>query len=221
MQREKRGRPGIFGRGQHAAPAFLDLHIATLERFVGVELFGDPPQVGQGARPLFNLDPDRPVAEPDRRKPFLRPVIFPVEQRRAERPGRAGKIDETNWALEVLAIRDLYLLVDWCSGHKLKVSFAKKSNGEYRSCDKQIIVSTHLSPRKQVVVLLHECGHHLIDGQDIQDRFALGYSQINPEIIKTFSHRLACLEEEFEAWHRGWKLAKRLSLTVDRDYFDE
>ncbi len=140
---------------------------------------------------------------------------------RAVQSGRARKIDETNWALDVLAIRDLYMLVGWCSDHKLKVSFAKKSNGEYRSHDKQIIVSTHLSPRKQAVVLLHECGHHLIDGQDIQDRFALGYSQIDPEIIKTFSHRLACLEEEFEAWHRGWKLAKRLNLTVDRDFFDE
>lgn len=140
---------------------------------------------------------------------------------RAVQSGRAQKVDETNWALEVLAISDLSQLVTWCTGHKLRVTFAKKSNGEYHSRDKQIIVSSHLVPRKQVVVLLHECGHHLIDGQDIQDRFALGYSQVDPEIIKTFPHRLACLEEEIEAWHRGWKLAKRLSLTVDRDFFDE
>ncbi len=139
---------------------------------------------------------------------------------RAQQSGTATKKDETEWALDVLAIGDLSALVDWCRDHKLKVVFEKKSNGTYSQADKQITVSTHLMPRKQVIVLLHECGHHLISSQELNERFSLGYCQIDPEIKKTFEHRLACLEEEIEAWHRGWKLACRLSLTIDRDSFD-
>ena len=71
-----------------------------------------------------------------------------------------------------------------------------------------------------MIVLLHECGHHLIGVNDDHDRFGMGYPQSDPEITKTFHHRVSCLEEEMEAWHRGWKLAKRLNLTVDRDVFD-
>jgi len=140
---------------------------------------------------------------------------------RAVQSGRAQKIDETNWALDVLAINDLELLVNWCKNHKLKVVFAKKSNGTYYHDDKQITICSNLSPRSQVIVLLHECGHHLIEVQELHERFVLGYSQTDPEITKTFEHRIACLEEEFEAWHRGWKLARRLCLCVDRESFDK
>lgn len=131
-----------------------------------------------------------------------------------------NKAYEVFWALEVLAISDLTCLVTWCVEKKLKVSFSKKPNGTYNSQSKEIIVSSRLATRNQVVVLLHECGHHLIGDDDDHDKFGMGYPQSNPAVTKTFHHRIACLEEELEAWYRGWKLGKRLGLSIDRDHFD-
>jgi hypothetical protein len=139
---------------------------------------------------------------------------------RAHVAAPSNKESELAWALEVLAISDLSKLVDWCKERKLKVTFAKKPNGTYHSQSKEIIISSRLSTRNQVSVLLHECGHHLIGVNDDHDRFGMGYPQSDPEVTKTFHHRVSCLEEELEAWHRGWKLAKRLDLRIDRDHFD-
>lgn len=139
---------------------------------------------------------------------------------RALNSGSSSKKIELEWALDVLAISDLGTIIEWCKEKKLKVLFAKKSNGTYHSQSKEIFISSRLSPRHQVIVLLHECGHHLIGVNDDHDRFGMGYPQSDPEVTKTFHHRVSCLEEEMEAWHRGWKLAKRLSLTIDRDTFD-
>ena len=70
--------------------------------------------------------------------------------------------------------------------------------------------------------LLHECGHHLIGMKEHHERFGQGYPLGNdPAVAKTKAHKVACLEEEFEAWHRGWKLARRLGLAITRSDFDE
>ena len=139
---------------------------------------------------------------------------------RAHVSGKPNHEIELEWALNVLAIRDLGILTSWCKDRGVKVVFVKKSNGTYHSGQKQISISSRLTPRNQVLVLLHECGHHLIGVNDDHDRFGMGYPQSDPEVTKTFHHRVSCLEEEMEAWHRGWKLAKRLDLRVNRLEFD-
>ena len=48
----------------------------------------------------------------------------------------------------------------------------------------------------------------------------MGYGQTDAAITRTFQHRLACLEEEIEAWHRGRNLAKKLKLRIDEDIID-
>lgn len=140
---------------------------------------------------------------------------------RALRAGQPAQKIEPDWAHDVLAIGDLALLTVWCSERKVKVSFLKKQNGTYHSGSKEITISSRLSPRNQVIVLLHECGHHLIGVSGDSNRFEMGYWQVEPEVTKTFHHRLTCLEEEMEAWHRGWRLAGRLGLRVDRELFDQ
>ena len=83
---------------------------------------------------------------------------------RALNSGSSSKKIELEWALDVLAISDLITIIEWCKEKKLKVLFAKKSNGTYHSQSKEIFISSRLSPRHQVIVLLHECGHHLGQG---------------------------------------------------------
>lgn len=136
--------------------------------------------------------------------------------------GRPAHEIEPEWAIDLLAIGDLEKLVAWCKDRKVKVLFAKKQNGTYYFASKEVVMSSRLSPRNQVIVLLHECGHHLIGDKEDHGRFAMGYPcASDPVISKTFHHRVSCLEEEIEAWNRGWRLAERLGLCVDRGLFDQ
>jgi hypothetical protein len=139
----------------------------------------------------------------------------------ATKPEASQRIRDAAWVSDLKAIDDLEALVEWCATRCIKVVFAKKALGSYATADKVITISSRLKPRNQSVVLLHECGHHLCGGADHHDRFGMGYPQATePSVRRTFHHRVSCLEEEIEAWHRGWKLAVRLGLNVSRDDFD-
>lgn len=136
--------------------------------------------------------------------------------------GEDRKLLEIQWATDVLAISDLGKLVTWCVGRGVTVSFGKKQNGVYDTATKTIVISAHARPLRQVAYLLHECGHHLIGDDDHHGRFEAGYPcSEDPAASKTFKHKLSCLEEEMEAWHRGWKLAIRVGLHVSREQYDE
>ena len=128
---------------------------------------------------------------------------------------------EWKWHNEVNAINDLKKLIAWCEKRGLSVKFMKKSMATYTHSAKEIEVSSHLPPPSQLIVLLHECGHHLIGGAEKHVRFSMGYPQTDPDAKKTFQHRVTILDEEMEAWHRGWKLACRLGLRLNRDEFDK
>ena len=128
---------------------------------------------------------------------------------------------ETQWCRDVFYIEKLNAIVEWCESKGIDVVMAKKANGVYDPGDATITITCRASPEKQLHYLLHECGHHLIGMKEHHERFGKGYPQgNNPKVMNTFEHKLACLEEEIEAWHRGWKLSRRLRLNVDREQFD-
>lgn len=127
---------------------------------------------------------------------------------------------EASWARDVIAIDDLTRLVEWCGARGLGVEFVKKPMGTYHAGSKKVSISSRAGPVKQLVLLLHECGHHLIGMKEHHDRFGMGYPQTDPAITRTFHHRVSVLDEEMEAWARGWKLARRLDLTLPRETFD-
>ena len=113
-------------------------------------------------------------------------------------------------------------VVGWCSSRGLTVVFGKRPGGTYETGDKKIIIACRAAPEKQLYYLLHECGHHLIGFKEQDERFGMGYPKVDdPDYNSTFHHKFACLEEEMEAWHRGWRLAKRLRLKIPRDGFDK
>ena len=140
---------------------------------------------------------------------------------RALRRGVDKRVIEPQWAIDVMAIGDLERIIDWCTSKGICVTFAKKVGGTYDPESKNVVLASRLSPARQVAFLLHECGHHLIGRKEHHERFGMGYPQTDPEIKKTFQHRVAVLEEELEAWHRGWKLAERLDLSLGRETFDD
>lgn len=129
---------------------------------------------------------------------------------------------EAQWFRDMLYIEKVAMVVNWCSTKGITVILAKKANAVYEPDSKQITLSGRAAPEKMLHYLLHECGHHLIGMEEHHERFGEGYPRGGePRVTNTFKHRLACLEEEAEAWHRGWKLAKRLGLEADRQEFDK
>ena len=143
-------------------------------------------------------------------------AVAPLRSRDKE----AHSAAERKWVGDIVAIGALDRVIGWCSERCIDVNFVKKPLGTYFYGTKEIYISSRLKPYNQLVILLHECGHHLIGDAEHHDRFGLGYPQTDPEVTKTFRHRVACLEEELEAWHRAWKLSQRLELNLDRDEFD-
>jgi len=126
------------------------------------------------------------------------------------------------WVRDVHHIDALGDVVEWCTLKGIKVQFGKKAGGLYDTQSKTITMTSHAGPEKQLYMLLHECGHHLIGFKVEDERFGKGYPCVeDTNVNTTFHHRFACLEEEIEAWHRGWKLSKRLGLQLDREAFDK
>lgn len=130
---------------------------------------------------------------------------------------------ETQWVRDVIYVDRLACVVEWAAARKLVVVFAKRSAGVFDPNTNEIIISSRARPERQLYYLLHECGHYLIGCQGRHERFQDGYPSAigNPQVKKTFKYKITCLEEELEAWHRGWKLAKRIGLGLDKTAWDE
>lgn len=152
--------------------------------------------------------------------------VFNVEAwiDRAERRYRAavkrGQVDAvTNYAIDLRAIKGLEATIDWCTARGLTVIFNGRRGGTYYSTTKRITISNLASPRQQLHNLLHECGHHLIGQKHKRtERFGMGYGAGSEKWhTGTQHHVIDILDEEFEAWARGWKLGKKLGSLSDSD----
>lgn len=130
----------------------------------------------------------------------------------------AGVKLQAQWAEDVVGIYALSQLVNWCCQRGVTVDFAHRNNGVYDSSTKTIVISNRALPLRQAIYLAHECGHHLVGPNE---KFSHGYERSNdPQFNRTFRHKMACLEEEIEAWNRGRKLLERLGTTVPSEKFD-
>lgn len=134
---------------------------------------------------------------------------------RAERKFNRHK-DRSEFQRELRFIRDIEVVIAWCDARGVLVEFKRKPSMYYPD-GSNIVVAAGLPTESRLHVLLHECGHHLIGSKDEHERFGRGYSD---ERTRSAHHKLDVLEEEFEAWHRGFKLAARLGVKVDKDSFD-
>jgi hypothetical protein len=106
-------------------------------------------------------------------------------------------------------------VLNWCTSRGLSVEWPRSQGGSYDPTDKVITVSSSSVPRIQLQVLLHECGHHLIGRPKAGYRFSMGYGATHD--LRADSHKIDILDEEFEAWERGWKLGKRLGALKQSD----
>lgn len=126
---------------------------------------------------------------------------------------------------DLAAIDALEAVIGWCASRQVDVVFSRRPNGLYESGDEKtrsrITLNGRLSPESQLFVLLHECGHHLIGDRKPNQRFGNGWHAADGAAKRTLLHRVDIIDEELEAWHRGWNLAKRLRIKVNLGRYNE
>jgi hypothetical protein len=121
------------------------------------------------------------------------------------------------------AVDGLKRTIAWARRRGFNVEF-EPCSGRYGFCfnkSKKIVVDPRLSFETQLHVLLHECGHALIDsGQRFRHEWPRGYDAAeNGYSTHDHRHKVAVLVEEIEAWCRGRKLASRLKLMLNDEAF--
>ncbi len=94
-------------------------------------------------------------------------------------------------------------------------------------CDftsRNIYVSSRLGIEKRLYVLMHEVGHVLIRWN--WDKFEKEFSShaghyMDGRRSRSRDFKVSTLEEEFEAWKRGKRVAKRLGVVIDDEKFSK
>ncbi len=120
---------------------------------------------------------------------------------------------------ETRYIDSLEKVLQWCEKKKLSVDWIGRGGGSYDFAEKQITVSSRSLPRIQLFVLLHECGHYLIGKPKAGGRWSAGYSTVDIFSYKSDLYKIDVLDEEFEAWGRGWDLGLKLGAVTAADRY--
>jgi hypothetical protein len=89
---------------------------------------------------------------------------------------------------------------------------------------KEINICSRKGVEKKLYSLLHECGHALIRenwskfSKEFPAHAECGY---DGRKNRTDNYRISLVEEEYEAWKRGKRLAKRLGIELDEKRFEK
>ena len=117
------------------------------------------------------------------------------------------------------------LIAAWAKTRGYSV-FGKWDEDAFYDKDKEIVYSLRTKEKRhQMYSLLHECGHAIaFDSKGYKDNFPnLAAIRFKTSRISRRRNVVKCetIAEEWDAWQRGFKLARRLGIEVDKkDYFD-
>lgn len=149
-------------------------------------------------------------------------------RRARNRLARRSAVDraaaEREHAVEYVAIDAMAKVVEWVRARGYDVVFTGGEAGAYNPKLNRIELSGRLSTERQLHVLLHECGHFLIEGigDSRSKKYPNGYARIDEKIEgRDVIHKIDVIAEEFDAWHRGLRLAERLQIYIDTDAFNK
>lgn len=102
-------------------------------------------------------------------------------------------------------------LIVWAYEKGYHVDFTPNGDDCICNISKIIEINSSASTKKQIIRLLHECGHVLIFSNGSKFNF------IDKEKYKenTDGYKIYTIIEEIEAWKRGRELANRLKIPID------
>ena len=89
---------------------------------------------------------------------------------------------------------------------------------------KEIHICSRRGIENKLYALLHECGHALIreNWTKFEKQFpAHATSGYDGRKNRTDSYRISLIEEEYEAWKRGKRLAKRLGININEERYEK
>lgn len=107
-------------------------------------------------------------------------------------------------------------------GYKIRSHYG---DDEFYDKDKEIVYSLRTKQKKhQMYSLLHECGHALAyESKGYKDR----YPTLSAERFKIAKvnkkkniYKVELIAEEHDAWLRGFKLARRLGIELDKEDYN-
>ena len=99
------------------------------------------------------------------------------------------------------ALDGIARLQRWLAARGWKLTFNSEPNGSCIHADREIEVNSRCRAEAQLFYLVHECGH-LLQGPT---------KPMGPGRV---------FDDEYNAWQRGEKLARRLKISFDRGMFD-
>lgn len=111
-----------------------------------------------------------------------------------------------------------------CGEWGLKVSLVKCTDRRFIGwCEpekKTIFLASRLPIRTLAHVLLHEMGHCFTDEETLNTRLARAQGSKHIIYERTLAGRISILEEEFEAWWHGERLARQMKLKLNWPLFE-
>jgi hypothetical protein len=114
----------------------------------------------------------------------------------------------------------------WINKNNFKLNIAKNLISEVNFDTKIININKNTKILKQIIIILHECGHILIylHRKKYKCNIIAGLSW--NKWCKLFNSKnslrkkILILEEEIEAWNRGKKLAERLNIKINNKIYE-
>jgi hypothetical protein len=112
-------------------------------------------------------------------------------------------------------------LIKYCEARGYAVKLGNESIVSFE--DREITVNRALIYENKVYALLHEIGHIIcLKSKYYNEKYPPPIQVYDAEndILKSNTHKVLALAEEFEAWHLGFLLAKRLKIEINNTRFD-
>ena len=113
-------------------------------------------------------------------------------------------------------------LLDWIK--KKGFTYEEGKQDLYEPTEKKICVSKRLNKQNKLYSALHECGHLLVQRNvfSYEKRYKSQVDGIfDKRKCRSLRWRIDFLKEEYDAWDRGYKLAKRLKIPISKErYYD-
>jgi hypothetical protein len=121
--------------------------------------------------------------------------------------------------------QNINIITQWAATKGYSV-FGKWEIDAFYDKDKEIVYSLRTKEKKnQMYSLLHECGHALaFESKGYKDRFPtmskrrFKTAKVNS---RTNTFKVEEIIEEYDAWARGYNLACRLGIEIDKNDFDK
>lgn len=128
-------------------------------------------------------------------------------------------------ARDISALGSISRLYEWCikRGWKVEIKWHGGDTTDFN--EKTVVIDKAHPPRVALYFFLHECGHILFgpSSKRFDENYGENYYSLaeQGEHKETLTYRIAVAHEEMEAWTRGFKLAKRLEISIDTDDYSK